>query len=150
MPVQQVSVGEMPHVRFGRCAGSLRIEPGETGIFISDGRIDQDARNTLERHNSASAAQRIDQFVEQCSITRIDIPRFRRAVSPDLRRIGQVAAVVPVDDEDRQRRQDGRHDRQFHECQAKTPEKAYQRDETSPIDRTAVRLYPHRLFPAPR
>jgi hypothetical protein len=32
MPVQQVSVGETPHVRFGRCAGSLRIEPGETGI----------------------------------------------------------------------------------------------------------------------
>jgi hypothetical protein len=32
MPVQQVSVGETPHVRFGRCTGSLRVEPGETGI----------------------------------------------------------------------------------------------------------------------
>ncbi|MGQ9828880.1 MAG: SHOCT-like domain-containing protein, partial [Roseiflexus sp.] len=32
MPVQQVSVGETPRIRFGRCTGSLRIEPGETGI----------------------------------------------------------------------------------------------------------------------
>lgn len=32
MPVQQVPVGETPRIRFGRCTGSLRIEPGETGI----------------------------------------------------------------------------------------------------------------------
>ncbi|MFQ3634177.1 hypothetical protein, partial [Roseiflexus sp.] len=33
MPARNISVGDAPHIRFSRCSGALRVEPGESGII---------------------------------------------------------------------------------------------------------------------
>ncbi|NWG22279.1 MAG: hypothetical protein HXY39_18380 [Chloroflexi bacterium] len=55
MPVKHITVGDAPRIRFKRCAGSLRIEPGEAGLV--EVQADADQEIALEQHEDGILLQ---------------------------------------------------------------------------------------------